>query len=259
MDKEIQLQLDKKIEAKHLALPKKLCWYALRVTALHEKKIRDAIAEVGLSLFERNILNYQIETWVAIKREKRKWSDRIKEVDVVMIPGIVFVRLRQVDKQNIYVNPHIKGFVFNKSYRMAEPIPEGIMSTFIQEYPTNESFDISMREPEVGMKVKMLTGSLRGIVGRLVRNEGQNKFKIHFSELTFSFIVDKEKFAVVDENETSDPIDVRMEAEPKTVKSEMTADMSSMSDFEAKSYQSANAKFHRQRKKELQEKNKSKE
>lgn len=255
------LPKEKQKEVLARQLPKKLTWYALCVNALHEKKIRDAINERGQMLFDTQQLDYQIRAWVPIKQEKHKWSDRVKTVDVLQIPGIVFVFLKQADKQQIYIDPHIKSFLFNKQTRAAEPIPSQVMDPFIEQFDSGADVDISMEEPQVGEKVKMLTGSMKGIVGRMVRKEGKNRFRIRFSEFTFSFVVDRDKFVKVKEEVESEPIYVRLEEENeiKVTKPEASASMMSMDQFEAKPYKEANAKFHRERKKELEKKTKKEE
>ena len=247
------LEGEKKREVEAKQLPKRLLWYALCVTALHEKKIRDAINDRGQLLLDTQQLDYQIRAWVPIRQEKHKWSDRVKLVDVIQVPGIVFVQLKQIDKAQIYINPHIKNFLFNKTKRTAEPIPNNVMDSFITRFDSGDEVDISMEEPQVGEKVKMLTGSMKGIVGRMVRKEGKNRFRIRFSEFTFSFVVDQEKFVKVREDEESEPIYVRLEEENeiKIRKPDASASMLSMDEFEAKPFREANAKFHRERKKEL--------
>jgi len=250
------LPKEKLKEILELQRPKTIFWYALCVTALHEKKIRDAINERGKALADSNTLDYEIKAWIPIRPERHKWSDRIKTIDVVQVPGIVFVRLKQIDKQHIYINSHIKNFLYSRTYRAAEPIPTAIMNNFIDKFDSGEEVDISMREPEVGDKVKMLTGSMKGIVGRLVRAEGHDRFRVKFSEFTFSFVVHKEKFAPVSEETESDPIYVRLEEENevKVEKPEATARMTRMDEFEAKPFKEANAKFHRESRKKKKEK-----
>ena len=55
-------------------------WYALRVRGRQEKNVAGALCEKGYEVF---LPQY---------RSRRKWSDRIKELDLPLFPGYLFCR-----------------------------------------------------------------------------------------------------------------------------------------------------------------------
>ncbi len=182
----------------------KLQWYVLYVTAQHERKIADAISKQEESIYLQKQINgkltdsdYKIKTYVPTQTVKRKWSDRVVEKQVVIIPGVIFLRLKLVDKQRIYIDTNIRSFLYNKDKREPEPIPDWQMYQFQQL--VNENTDLSMETPEIGDSVKIVIGKFKGFVGELIRkNNGETKFQIRIAGLAFPINISKEEVVKVE-------------------------------------------------------------
>lgn len=182
----------------------KLQWYVLYVTAQHERKIADAINKLEESIYQQKQINgrlsstdYKITAYVPTQTVKRKWSDRVVEKQVVIIPGVIFLRLKLVDKQRIYIDGNIKSFLYNKEKREPEPIPDWQMYQFQQL--VTETKDLSMETPEIGDTVQIVIGKFKGFVGELIRkNNGETKFQIQIAGLAFPINISKEEVVKVD-------------------------------------------------------------
>jgi transcription antitermination factor NusG len=57
-------------------------WFALRVKFRHEKLVSRILSSKGL------------EQFLPVYRSKRKWADRVKEIDFPLFPGYVFCRFK---------------------------------------------------------------------------------------------------------------------------------------------------------------------
>ncbi|MCR5395401.1 MAG: KOW motif-containing protein [Bacteroidales bacterium] len=166
-----------------------LGWYALYVTPLHERQILEAFTgqpdpykRTGRSARSKvQPLENPIEAYVPIRIERRKWSDRIKEVPVVLTPGIVFVRIKLVDRRKLYINDNIRSFLYNKEKQEPVKISDIVMSEFRNavEYGDNPT----MIEPQKGDTVKIIGGKLEGYIGEIVRVDGAKKFQLRINDL----------------------------------------------------------------------------
>ena len=75
-----------------------ISWFVLRVKSRHEMKVA--------KLLERE--NFKI--YNPIIKVKRKWSDRIKTIDLPAIPGIIFIQTSLLEKNKVFCSTSIKGW-----------------------------------------------------------------------------------------------------------------------------------------------------
>jgi len=64
-------------------------WFAIRVRPKHEKA---AALNLGRQGFEE---------YVPLHRVRRRWSDRVKELDAVLFPGYIFCRFPRHDRLRV--------------------------------------------------------------------------------------------------------------------------------------------------------------
>src|SRR5262252_7687243 len=72
-------------------------WYAVRVKPNYEKPVAAALRGKG------------IEEFLPLFRSKRKWSDRVKVMDLPLFPGYVFCRLNLEARMPLITTP---GFLY---------------------------------------------------------------------------------------------------------------------------------------------------
>jgi transcription antitermination factor NusG len=74
-------------------------WFALTVQPNHERTA------------ERGLLNRGLETYLPVHRVRRRWSDRQKEMDVVLFPGYVFCRFVRSDLMRVLTSASVRSIV----------------------------------------------------------------------------------------------------------------------------------------------------
>jgi transcription antitermination factor NusG len=74
-------------------------WFALTVQPNHERTA------------ERGLLNRGLEAYLPTHKVKRRWSDRQKELEVVLFPGYVFCRFEKSDLMRVLNAPSVRSIV----------------------------------------------------------------------------------------------------------------------------------------------------
>jgi len=77
-----------------------ISWFVLRVKTRHEKKVVELLERQGFKVYNPTI------------KVKRKWSDRIKTIDLPAIPGIIFVQTSLLGKKKVFCSTSIKGWFY---------------------------------------------------------------------------------------------------------------------------------------------------
>lgn len=193
-----------------------LGWYALSVTAQHERKILEAFTGVK-DKYSRDkkdtrskygVIAEPIEAYLPIREEKHKWSDRVRIVPVVLTPGIIFVRIKQVDRSKLYINEHIHGFLFDKDKREPALIRDSVMKQFRKAI--DEADDVSVDLPQPGSTVMIVTGKFEGYVGEVIRKDGMDKFQLRLSDrMALTFSINQDYLRVVPKGTVSEFPDTR--------------------------------------------------
>jgi len=136
-------------------------WYGLRVSAQHERKLVELLTEK------------KIEAFVPTRKEKHRWSDRMKVVEQVLTPSIIFVRISMARKTDVFVSRDIKSYVYAPGVSKPSPISDASMDDFMRLVQSEYEFKITL--PFVGDTVMVLDGPMRGVVGDLVKIDKGNK------------------------------------------------------------------------------------
>ena len=75
-------------------------WYVLVTKPRSELKVRDRLAVLGVSVC------------CPVRVEKRQWSDRVKKVDVPLLPSMVLVCLAAKDRDMVFGVPGVVRYLF---------------------------------------------------------------------------------------------------------------------------------------------------
>lgn len=147
------------VEAVASALVEPICsvsWYAAYTHARHEKKVAQQLAERGIDHF------------LPVYRSVRRWKDRRKELDLVLFPGYVFVRLAHSARLRILQLPGVVRFVSFNGQPAAlvdddiEALRNGLLNGVRAEHHPYLT---------VGRRVKVVHGPLAGAQGILLRTK----------------------------------------------------------------------------------------
>jgi transcription termination/antitermination protein NusG len=141
-------------------------WYALRVKPNHEKSVAAILREK------------QFTEFLPLFRSKRRWSDRVKEVDLPLFPGYLFCRmdLERDNRMPLLTTPGIL-YIVGRG-KTPEPVEESeiqaIHSISLAGLPYSPWPSLV-----IGQKVRLQAGPLCGLEGVLTRIG--NQYKMHVS------------------------------------------------------------------------------
>jgi transcription termination/antitermination protein NusG len=131
-------------------------WYAIYTWSRHEKRVAEQVEQRSLSCF------------LPLYRSMRRWTDRRKEVELVLFPGYVFVRMALASKLMVLQLPGVVRLVSFNGKPVALPTAE------IEALQTRWSTDLKA-EPHpylcVGDRVRVHNGPLRGLEGIILRKK----------------------------------------------------------------------------------------
>lgn len=169
MPKEIKsLAPDPKEILARMKKEREVHWYGLRVSSQHERKLVELLK------------SKEIEAFVPVRQEKHRWSDRMKKVDQVLTPQIIFVRNSMANKNAVFVSRDVKSYVYAPGENKPSPIPDAKMEDFIRLVDAN--YDFKMTLPLLGDDVMVLDGPLKGLVGQLVKIDGDQQLIIKLND-----------------------------------------------------------------------------
>lgn len=148
-------------------------WYAVYTAPRAEKKVAERLAEAS------------IEHYLPLRTVRRQWSDRIKNVEVPVINGYIFVHI--TSKQILQVLQVFGAISFvrmNRKTNAPASIPDEQIHRlrFMCDY-SDENIDISMENIQPGEKVTVVKGPMTGLMGELVRIDGKHKVLIRIDHL----------------------------------------------------------------------------
>ncbi len=165
-----------------LAPSSTLCWYATYTHARHEKKIAQQLEERG------------IEHFLPVYRSVRRWKDRRKELDLVLFPGYVFVRLSTAQHLRVLQLPGVVRFVSFNGQPAAVPGAdiEALRNALIQGVRAEHHPYLN-----VGQRVKVADGPLAGAQGILLRTKTNCRVVISIDAIMRSVSVEIDEEDVV--------------------------------------------------------------
>jgi transcription antitermination factor NusG len=150
-------------------------WFALLVKARHEKLVGQLLLERGQ------------EPFVPLWRSRRRWSDRIKEVELPLFPCYAFCRFDPQLRQPVLSTPGVLRVVGFGD----RPVP--VDDAEIESLRAISKARLSY-EPwpfvRVGQRVRIEAGCLRGAEGRLVSVKGRDRLVVSVTLLQRSCAVD---------------------------------------------------------------------
>jgi len=136
-------------------------WYALAVRSRCEKGVK---AELD---------RQRVEAYLPLRHERRMWRDRIKQVEVALFPGYVFVRSTLSGRERYCVVdlPDVICVVGHSSQQVGVPIPDREIESvrLVADHAEEvEACDALGR----GAKVVIGLGPLKGVEGIVVEAAG---------------------------------------------------------------------------------------
>ncbi len=151
-------------------------WKVLYVSSRSEKKVDQRLKELG------------VESYVPIKREKRKWSDRMKWVNIPMISGYVFVKVNEKNRDLVFRANGVLNFVRHNGADalVREAEIEALRSIEEKGYYV-EVFGTDKKD--IGDKVEIKYGPFKGLKGTVVNTAKEEEHTIQIEGIGYALRV----------------------------------------------------------------------
>ena len=161
--------------------PDKYPWFALRIKSRFEKTTSTVLRSKGF------------EDFSPLYRSRRKWSDRVKEVELPLFPGYLFCRFNPLDRFPVLSTPGVLCVVGIGKIPQAveEHEIEQIQSILASGMPTQPWPFLT-----VGQKVRISSGSLAGLEGLLVNIKNSFRLVVSVTLLQRSVAVEIDRESV---------------------------------------------------------------
>lgn len=156
-------------------------WYVVRVRSNFEQRAATALQAKGLTIF------------LPLYRVKRRWSDRVKEMDVPLFPGYVFCRFNPHEKLPILQTPGIVSIIGTSNG------PTPVEDSEIAAVQTMMKSGLAvgpwpfLRE---GQPVIVKYGALEGLEGLILSSKGKHRLIVSISLLQRSVSVEIDRECV---------------------------------------------------------------
>jgi transcription antitermination factor NusG len=156
-------------------------WFALQTRMRYEASVGEYLAGKGYEWF------------LPLYKARRRWSDRVKEVNAPLFPGYLFCRFNPQDRLPILKTPGIIQIV---GYNHI-PIPvDSHEVEAIRKLVNSGVPNFPCAYLEVGSKLRIESGALRGLEGILTELKGRRRLVLSITLLQRSVAVEIDSHAV---------------------------------------------------------------
>src|SRR6201996_1712187 len=149
-------------------------WYALWVRSRHEKSVSEILTGKGF------------ETFLPMHKSRRRWSDRIQEVDLPLIPGYVFCRFDAANRLPVMTTPGLVQIV--STGKTPQAVDESEMNSLITAVEAGVHLQL-WPFLRTGQRVSIEEGPLRSLEGILISTKGSDQLILSISLLQRSVAV----------------------------------------------------------------------
>lgn len=130
-------------------------WFALTIHPKHE------------NLAERGLRHQGFEAYLPVHRVRRQWSDRAKELAMVLFPGYLFCRFDATDKLRVLTSPGVRSIV--SVGRDPLPVDDSEIESIQALLGSGRPVDVCPYI-RIGQHVRIAQGpfeSIRGVIARV--------------------------------------------------------------------------------------------
>jgi transcriptional antiterminator RfaH len=155
-----------------LSVPKKGVdekWYAIYTNPRAEKQVYQRLLEEG------------VETFLPLQKTYRVWSDRKKLVEKPLIPSYLFVRILSKNFHHVYKLQGVVKFISFEGKPVS--IPNKQIDNLKLLVNSDAKIEVSSEVFAKGDNVEVISGSLVGLTGELIRIGNQNRVVIRIDRL----------------------------------------------------------------------------
>ncbi len=146
-----------------------LQWYVAYTHSNTEKKVHT------------RVLNSGIESYLPLQTVKKKWSDRIKTVEVPLFSSYVFVKTTEEQIPRLMGIDGIARFLsFERKYATIKEKEIELIKKIVKD---GKDINVERGAYCRGQRVKIKEGPLVGLEGTLIKEQGKSRFLIDIEGL----------------------------------------------------------------------------
>jgi transcription antitermination factor NusG len=151
-------------------------WRVLYVASRSEKKVNQRLTDLGL------------ESYVPLRTEKRRWSDRMKTVSTPLINGYVFVRVSEKERDTVFKAQGVLNYVrYNKGDATVRDLEITALKSIEEKgYYVEGAFSQSFQK---GDSVIIKYGPFKGLTGSVKAIAKENVYRITIESIGYSLTV----------------------------------------------------------------------
>ncbi len=135
-------------------------WFAIYSRSNFEKKLYRGLRQSGL------------EAFLPLVKEKRAWSDRLKTIEVPLLPCYVFTKLARNQLHLAYPLP---GFVRYVTFDGKPSVVRGEEIKLLQQIIAHGMRTYPAAQCTMGDRVRVVRGALKGWEGKVERTRGTSR------------------------------------------------------------------------------------
>ncbi len=143
-------------------------WFVIKTNPRAEKIVSKRLHQIG------------IDNYLPIKRELKQWKDRKKWVDEVLLKGYVFINTTEKLKNEVFKVFGVVRFLY-VSGKIAVVSEKEI--EILRLFCEIKNLKIEKKGFEIGDDFEIISGSLIGMVGKMIVNQKGSKISIYIAQL----------------------------------------------------------------------------
>lgn len=160
-------------------------WFAVRTRSRSEKKVAELLGRNGL------------EAYCPLRKEERRWADRIKRVPMPLFPGYVFSRVALEGMTELLRTPGVVNVV--REHGRPAPVREEELES-VRRFEAGINETGALPEPadylEPGDEIVVASGPFKGLRGVLLERRGRLRVAVKIDALRAAMAVEMERAAV---------------------------------------------------------------
>lgn len=154
-------------------------WFAVYVKSRTEKKTATQFQQLG------------IEYFLPLIKELRQWSDRKKWVEAPLFRSYIFVHIEQIDYYKVLQVNSVTRYITFEGKAVSIPFQQIVaIKYYLSEKEPETADDLNWKK---GKKVEIISGSLAGLTGELVKVNGKNKISVEIEAVGKTILIETKK------------------------------------------------------------------
>jgi len=164
----MNLSLERQDEPTGERVAARFPWFALQVRTQHERGVAEFLRGSGFEWF------------LPLYKCRKRWSDRIKEVEIPLFPGYLFCRFDPTNRLPILKTPGVIQIVgFNREPSVIDENEISAIQTLVSSGIPNQPWPYL----HTGDRVQIESGPLRGMSGILTDFKGKHRLIVSITLL----------------------------------------------------------------------------